>query len=41
MKLYCHDLEVMSSNPGQVKLEMRGPSVQQVVLEQTISLPAW
>ena len=25
--LYCHDLEVMSSNPGQVELGVRGTSV--------------
>ena len=26
-KIYCHDLEVMSSNPGQVELGVRGTSL--------------
>ena len=26
-KMYCHDLEVMSSNPGRVELGMRSTSV--------------
>ena len=35
--MYCHDLEVMSSNPGQVKLRVRITSVQ-VALEPKILL---
>ena len=26
-EMYCHDLEVMGSNPSRVELEMRGTSV--------------
>ena len=33
-KIYCHDLEVMSSSPGQVELGLRDTSAPKLYLNQ-------